>query len=219
MNDMADPQKTAARAEGAELARRHARVGLACGVFVACMVGAAYASVPLYDWFCRTTGFGGTPLVATAAPAKKLDRKILITFDANVGPGLAWAFAPETRSVEVAVGETKLVHYSAVNNWSEATVGTATYNVSPPQAGAYFNKMQCFCFTEQKLAAGERMDMPVAFFIDPAIQNDPELRSLKQITLSYTFFPVKKPAAARPASAPEGAAPEPTKAPKKEAPI
>ena len=208
-----DPHRTAARAEGADLARRHARVGLACGVFVACMVGASYAAVPLYDWFCRTTGFGGTPLVATTAPAKTLDRRIMVTFDANVGPGLAWSFAPETRTVEVAVGETKLVHYAAVNNWSEATVGTATYNVSPPQAGAYFNKMQCFCFTEQKLAAGERIDMPVAFFIDPAIQNDPELRSLKHITLSYTFFPSKKPAAAK--SAATGA----EQAPEKEAPI
>jgi len=191
MNDAADPQKTAARAEGAALARRHARVGLACGAFVVCMVGAAYAAVPLYDWFCRTTGFGGTPLVATVAPTKTLDRRVVVTFDANVGAGLAWSFAPEQRSVEVRVGETKLVHYAAVNEWSEATVGTATYNVSPPQAGAYFNKMQCFCFTEQRLKAGERMDMPVAFFIDPSIEDDPEMKSLKEITLSYTFFPAR----------------------------
>ena len=208
-----DPRTTAARAEGAALARRHARVGLACGVFVTCMVGASYAAVPLYDWFCRTTGFGGTPLVATAAPTKTLDRRITVTFDANVGAGLAWSFAPETRTVEVAVGETKLVHYTAANNWTEATAGTATYNVSPPQAGAYFNKMQCFCFTEQKLAAGERIDMPVAFFIDPAIQNDPELRSLTHITLSYTFFPSKKGPPAK------SAATAPGKAPEKEAPI
>ena len=187
-----DALKSAARAEGAALARRHARVGLACGVFVACMVGAAYAAVPLYDWFCRTTGFGGTPLVATVAPDRVLDRKITVTFDANVDPSLAWRFGPEQRSVEVKVGETKLVHYAATNEWSEATSGTASYNVSPPQAGAYFNKMQCFCFTEQKLAAGERIDMPVAFFIDPAIAEDPELKNLKEITLSYTFFPSRK---------------------------
>jgi cytochrome c oxidase assembly protein subunit 11 len=187
-------QKAAARAEGAELARRHARVGMACGVFVACMVGAAYAAVPLYDWFCRTTGFGGTPLVASVAPAKTLDRKIRVTFDANVDPALAWRFGPEQRAVDVKIGETKLVHYAATNEWSQASTGTASYNVSPPQAGAYFNKMQCFCFTEQKLDAGERMDMPVAFFIDPAIADDPELKNLREITLSYTFFPSKKPA-------------------------
>jgi len=187
-----DAQKSVARAEGAELARRHARVGAACGVFVACMVGAAYAAVPLYDWFCRTTGFGGTPLIATSAPTRTLDRTIRVTFDANVDPALAWRFGPEQRAVEVKIGETKLVHYGATNEWSEATVGTASYNVSPPQAGAYFNKMQCFCFTEQKLDAGERMDMPVAFFIDPAIADDPELKNLKEITLSYTFFPSKK---------------------------
>ena len=187
-----DAQKSAARAEGAALARRHVRVGLACGVFVACMVGAAYAAVPLYDWFCRTTGFGGTPLVATVAPDRTLDRKITVTFDANVDPALAWRFGPEQRSVEVKVGETKLVHYAATNEWSEATVGTASYNVSPPQAAAYFNKLQCFCFTEQRLAAGEHIDMPVAFFIDPAIADDPDLNNLKEITLSYTFFPSKR---------------------------
>lgn len=195
MSGSKDMEKAAARAEGAALARSHARVGLACGAFVVCMVGAAYAAVPLYDWFCRTTGFGGTPMIASAAPAKTLDRTIKVTFDANIGGGLAWRFGPEERTVEVKVGETRLVHYAAVNEWSEASVGTATYNVSPPQAGYYFNKMQCFCFTEQRLSPGERMDMPVAFFIDPAIQDDPELRSLKEITLSYTFFPVKKPAA------------------------
>jgi cytochrome c oxidase assembly protein subunit 11 len=182
------------RAEGAALARAHARVALALGAFVVSMVGAAYAAVPLYDWFCRTTGFGGTPIVAKSAPAAPIARRMIVRFDANVAGGLPWSFAPETRAVEVAVGETKLVHYAATSTWSAATVGTATYNVSPPQAGAYFNKLQCFCFTEQRLAPGERMDMPVAFFIDPAIENDPELKSLHSITLSYTFFPAKKPA-------------------------
>jgi cytochrome c oxidase assembly protein subunit 11 len=198
-----EQQKIAARTEGADLARRHTRVAFACGIFVASMVGAAYAAVPLYDWFCRTTGFGGTPLVATVAPEKITDRRITVSFDANVAPGLDWSFAPELRSVEITVGETKLAHYVAQNHWSTATVGTATFNVSPPQAGAYFNKLQCFCFTEQRLEAGERMDMPVAFFIDPAIENDPELKSLKNITLSYTFFPSRKavePVAARPST-------------------
>ena len=167
------------------------------------MVGVAYASVPLYDWFCRTTGFGGTPLVATSAPAAPLDRRIQIRFDSNVAGGLPWDFAPETRVVEVAIGETKLVHYIARNAGSDSSVGTATYNVSPPQAGAYFNKLQCFCFTDQRLAAGEVMDMPVAFFVDPEIVKDSDLKGLQSITLSYTFFPVRKqpePVAARGAS-------------------
>ena len=214
MNAPLDQEQIKARAEGAALARRHARVGLACGVFVASMVGAAYAAVPLYDWFCRTTGFGGTPLVATTAPAKTLARRITVTFDANVAPGLSWNFVPEQRAVEVKVGETKLVHYAAQSRWSSPTTGMATFNVSPPQAGAYFNKMQCFCFTEQKLAAGERIDMPVAFFIDPSIENDPELKSLTNITLSYTFFPAKK----APGQAAAGPAAAPAKA-SKEAPI
>jgi cytochrome c oxidase assembly protein subunit 11 len=180
--------------------RRDTTIALACAAFVAAMVGAAYAAVPLYDWFCRTTGFGGTPLVAKSAPAAPIGRRITIRFDANVAPGLPWDFAPETREVEVAIGETKLAHYLVRNNWSAATVGTASYNVSPPIAGAYFNKLECFCFTEQRLAAGERMEMPVAFFIDPEIVKDPDLKNLRSITLSYTFFPAKKapePVAAR----------------------
>lgn len=192
--------RNAARAEGAALARRHARLGLGLGAFVLGMLGAAYAAVPLYDLFCRTTGFGGTPLVATSAPAAALDRRITIRFDSNVAGGLPWEFAPEQRSIEVAIGESRLVHYVARNVGAEPTVGTASYNVSPPQAGAYFNKLQCFCFTEQRLASGERMDMPVAFFVDPEIVKDPDLKSLKSITLSYTFFPSKKapePVAAR----------------------
>lgn len=200
MTNSGHEHRNSARAEGGELARRHMRVAAACGVFVAAMVGAAYAAVPLYDWFCRVTGFGGTPIVATSAPTTTSDRRITITFDSNVAPGLGWSFAPETRSVEVAIGETRLVHYTAANRRPAATVGTATYNVSPPQAGAYFNKLQCFCFTEQRLEAGERMDMPVVFFVDPAILQDPELKSLKNITLSYTFFPsrkVQEPVAAR----------------------
>lgn len=195
MRDSTAQERDAARAEGAALARRHARVALTLGVFVLGMVGAAYAAVPLYDWFCRTTGFGGTPQVASSAPDKPLARRIVVRFDANVAPALAWDFAPEIRSVEVAVGESRLVNYRVTNRGSEPVVGTATYNVSPPQAGGYFNKLQCFCFTEQRLAAGEHMDMPVVFFVDPAIEDDPDLKTLRSITLSYTFFPSKKAAA------------------------
>ncbi len=175
-----------------ELKAKHRRVALTCFVFVGAMVGMSFAAVPLYDLFCRVTGFGGTPRISSTAPSAPIERRMKIRFDANVAPGLPWAFGPEMREVEVAVGETKLVHYAAVNHAKNATNGTATYNVSPPTAGYYFIKMQCFCFTEQTLSGGEKMDMPVAFFVDPEIENDPELKSLTTITLSYTFFPVKK---------------------------
>ncbi|MCW5682671.1 MAG: cytochrome c oxidase assembly protein [Xanthobacteraceae bacterium] len=174
------------------LARRHRNVALSLTVFVAFMVGASFAAVPFYDWFCRTTGFGGVPQIATSAPEKTLERTIRIRFDANVA-GVPWEFQPEVREIEVKIGETFLVHYFATNLSRDETVGTATYNVSPPQAGIYFAKMQCFCFTEQRLAPGEKMAMPVAFFIQPAIDDDFEARQIKTITLSYTFFPVDKP--------------------------
>jgi cytochrome c oxidase assembly protein subunit 11 len=178
--------------ELAELRRRHLRVALYCSVFVAAMVGMSFAAVPLYDLFCRTTGFGGTPLVAKSAPAQSIERKIMVRFDANVAPGLGWSFAPEQREVELKVGDTQLVHYVAKNLAARASVGTASYNVSPPVAAGYFNKIQCFCFTEQRLAAGEQLEMPVVFFIDPAIDKDAELAGIKEITLSYTFFPAQK---------------------------
>jgi cytochrome c oxidase assembly protein subunit 11 len=174
------------------LARRHRNVALSLTVFVAFMIGASFAAVPFYDWFCRTTGFGGVPQIASQAPDKKLDRKIRIRFDANVA-GVPWEFQPEVREIEVNIGETFLVHYFATNLSRDETVGTATYNVSPPQAGLYFAKMQCFCFTEQRLAAGERMPMPVAFFVRPEIEEDADARQIRTITLSYTFFPVDKP--------------------------
>jgi cytochrome c oxidase assembly protein subunit 11 len=167
-------------------------VGLACAVFVAAMVGVAYASVPLYDWFCRTTGFGGIPLVAKEAPAAPIARKITVRFDGNVAVGLPWTFAPEKNEIELAVGETALFHYVAKSQGAGETVGIASYNVSPPEAASYFNKIQCFCFTDQKLSPGERVDMPVVFFVDPAIDQDAEFKSLRTITLSYTFFPSKK---------------------------
>ena len=175
-----------------DLIRRHRTVGLACAVFVAAMVGVAYASVPLYDWFCRTTGFGGIPLVAKEAPAAPIARKIIVRFDGNVAGGLPWTFAPEKNEIELAVGETALFHYVAKSQGAGETVGIASYNVSPPEAASYFNKIQCFCFTDQKLSPGERVDMPVVFFVDPAIDQDAEFKSLRTITLSYTFFPSKK---------------------------
>src|SRR6185312_10817085 len=183
----------AAKQAARNLNQRHQTVALCCAVFVMGMVGAAYAAVPLYDWFCRTTGFGGTPIVAKEAPAAPIARTINVRFDGNVAGGLPWHFAPDENPIRIHIGETKLFHYTAESfGWKESE-GIASYNVSPPEAAGYFNKLQCFCFTNQKLAPGEKMDMPVVFFIDPAIDKDPEFRSLDTITLSYTFFPVKKP--------------------------
>jgi cytochrome c oxidase assembly protein subunit 11 len=173
--------------------RRDLMVAAACGVFAAAMVGAAYAAVPLYDWFCRTTGFAGTPQVATAAPAHVLDRKLKVRFDANVTGGLPWRFEPEQNSVEVRIGEVVTVNYRVINQSARATTGIASYNVSPPTAGAYFSKINCFCFAEQRLAAGETREMTVVFFVDPALVKDSEQDALDAITLSYTMYPVRQP--------------------------
>lgn len=172
--------------------RRHWVVAMACVGFIAAMVGVTYASVPLYAMFCSLTGFGGATRVGST-PAQAIEREITIRFDANVAPGLTWAFAPDAREMTVKVGATSLAHYTAANRAGVETYGNATYNVSPPQAGAYFVKMQCFCFNEQTLGPNETMDMPVVFFVDPAIVDDPDLKTLKDITLSYTFFPAKAP--------------------------
>ena len=156
------------------------------------MVGLAYASVPLYDLFCRVTGFGGTTQRADAAPATVLDRTIRIAFDANVNSGLGWEFKPVQRQQTVRIGEQSLAFYHATNVGKEPVTGTATFNVSPPQAGSYFSKIQCFCFTEQTLRPGQSIDMPVTYYVDPDIANDPDLKNLDTITLSYTFFKADK---------------------------
>lgn len=171
----------------------HGWIVTGCLAFIAAMVGLTYASVPLYAMFCTLTGFGGATRVAEGAPgaAPGSDHRITVSFDANVAPGLAWSFAPKQRDMTVEIGASSLAYYEAKNLAAAETHGNAAYNVSPPQAGAYFVKMQCFCFEEQVLAAGETMPMPVAFYIDPAILEDPDLKSLTTITLSYTFFPAK----------------------------
>ena len=177
--------------------RRDVLVAGACGVFVAAMVGAAYAAVPLYNWFCRTTGFGGTPQVATAAPSDILNRKLKVRFDANVSGGLPWRFEPEQNSIEVKVGEVVTVNYRVVNESARDTVGIASYNVSPPTAGAFFSKINCFCFTNQRLKAGETRDMAVVFFVAPDIVKDSEQDGLDTITLSYTMYPARQTGPAR----------------------
>ncbi len=182
--------------------RRDVIVAAACGAFVAVMVGAAYAAVPLYDWFCRTTGFGGRPLIASAGPARTLERKLTVRFDANVTGGLPWKFEPEQNAVDVRIGETVTVNYTVTNTAARETFGQASYNVSPPTTGAYFQKINCFCFTEQRMAPGERREMPVVFYVDPALAADGEHDGLNTITLSYTFYPVKPPPAAQSAREP-----------------
>lgn len=155
------------------------------------MVGLAYASAPLYSLFCAVTGFGGTTMRADAAPTRTVDRKITIRFNADVNSALPWKFKPEQTALVVKLGETGFAAYRAENRGSRPTVGTASYNVTPDKAGQYFNKLECFCFTEQILNPGQVVDMPVAFFVDPALNDDPNMEDVDTITLSYTFFRAK----------------------------
>ena len=168
--------------------RRDMLVASACGAVVALMVGASYAAVPLYDWFCRTTGFGGTTQVAENAPGYVLERTLRIRFDSNVTPGLPWRFVPERNEITVRIGEVATVNYKVINQAARDVTAMASYNVSPPTVGIHFNKINCFCFTEQTLKAGETREMAVVFYIDPAIVKDRNQDSLNTITLSYTFY-------------------------------
>ena len=170
------------------LTRDHA-VFASCLAVVIGMVGMSYAAVPLYYMFCRATGYGGTPNRADAAPGVVGDRVFTVRFDTNVDPALPWSFAPEQRSVQVKMGENKLVYFRAVNRSDRPIVGHAAFNVAPDNAARYFNKIQCFCFTEQRLEAGECVEMPVSFFVSPAILKDRGNDTLTEITLSYTFYP------------------------------
>jgi len=184
------------------LRRRDKIVATACGLFVALMVGAAYASVPLYNWFCRVTGFNGTTQVATSGPGVVLDQKITIRFDANTGPGLPWRFEPEQKTIEVRLGEVVTVNYLVVNETARPITASAAYNVTPLTMGAYFQKINCFCFTEQTLKAGEKREMPVVFYIDPAMAKDADGATINTITLSYTFYPQREPSRPVAVSAP-----------------
>jgi cytochrome c oxidase assembly protein subunit 11 len=152
--------------------------------------------VPFYNWFCRVTGFNGTTQVAISAPSgAPLDRKIAVRFDSNVAPGLPWKFEPEETEIEVRIGEVVTAYYTVTNQSARTTTGQAAYNVAPLTVGAYFQKINCFCFTEQTMAAGEKRQMPVVFYVDPAIVNDGDNEGLNTITLSYTFYPVRDPPA------------------------
>jgi cytochrome c oxidase assembly protein subunit 11 len=173
--------------------RRDLIVAGICGAGVAAMIGMAYAAVPLYDWFCRTTGFNGTTQVATTAPSFVLDRTITVRFDANLASGLPWLFTPERTSIEARLGEIVTVNYKVVNESTRDVTGVAGYNVTPLNMGAYFQKINCFCFSDQTLKAGEQRDMTVVFYIDPALAKDADAADLNTITLSYTFYRQREP--------------------------
>ena len=168
---------------------RNTVVAASCAAFVVGMVGLSYAAVPLYQLFCQTTGFAGTPKRAVAAPqAAGSDGVVTVRFDSNVDPALPWSFNPVQREVRVRVGEPQLIYYRAENRDSAPVTGRATFNVAPDLAGRYFSKIECFCFQEQRLEPGQSVEMPVTFFVDPAILKDREGRGIGEITLSYTFY-------------------------------
>lgn len=171
-----------------DLQRRNRRVGMMVATGAAAMLGLAFASVPLYELFCRVTGFGGTTQVATSAPDRVLERTVRVRFDASRDANLPWKFEPLQREVTVRLGEEKLVFYRATNLSQRPIVGTSTYNVLPDIAGQWFNKVQCFCFTEQLLMPGQSIDMPVVFFVDPEMAKERRYDGVTSITLSYTFF-------------------------------
>jgi cytochrome c oxidase assembly protein subunit 11 len=170
---------------------RNAKVGLICAVVFCSMVGAAYAAVPLYRLFCQVTGFDGTVRKAEKAPDKVLDRPITIRFDANIRD-LPWRFQAEQVSQDLKIGETGLAFFKVTNTGDKPWTGRAAYNVVPETAGPYFQKLECFCFTDQTLQPGETKEFPVAYFVDPQLASDAETKGIQEITLSYTFYPSTK---------------------------
>ena len=177
--------------------RNNARIALIAAATALAMVGLAYASVPIYRVFCQVTGFGGTTQRAEAAPdAQQVQalhgRMVKVRFDGNVR-GLGWQFAPVKQVMKVKIGEQNIAFFRASNQSAASTTGRATFNVTPEQAGKYFAKIQCFCFNEQTLKAGQTVDMPVVFYVDPAILKDEDAKDIDEITLSYTFYPVENP--------------------------
>ena len=167
---------------------RNAKVFAVCGAIVIGMVGMAYAAVPLYDLFCRVTGYGGTTQIAQYDSSQILDREITVRFDASNARGFPWTFEPLQREMTVRVGETALAFYRATNASDRPVTGVASYNVTPFKMGPYFSKLECFCFNEQTLQPGESMDMPVIFFVDPLMDEEDRLDDIRTVTLSYTFW-------------------------------
>ena len=174
--------------------KKTTRTGVMMGVLAFAMISLAFASVPLYRAFCQVTGFGGTPLRAEVAPGA-VAGQIGVRFDANISDKLPWKFEPEQETVRIHPGAPTKIFYRATNLVARPTTGQAVFNVSPALAGPYFSKIECFCFTEQTLKPGATVDMPVVFFVDPKIRDDPDTKHIDEITLSYTFYPVESPGA------------------------
>lgn len=170
------------------VAKRHYTVAVTCAFVVLSMIGLSFAAVPLYRLYCQATGFAGTTQKAEKPSDVVLDRTITLHFDANVARDLTWHFEPVQRTIDVKIGENVLAFYRATNTSDKPLTGTAVFNVTPEAAGIHFNKVECFCFTEQRLEPGQSVDMPVSFFVDPAIVDDEDANNLLELTLSYTFF-------------------------------
>lgn len=191
---------------------RNTRLALWLVAFVGVMVAASFAAVPFYSWFCRVTGYAGTTGRAEAPPADEVvDRVVTVHFDANVAPGMPWQFRPKQSSIEVKLGQTGLAFFEAYNPTGETTAGQAGFNVVPFSTGEYFDKIACFCFNLQVLKPGERVDMPVTFYVDPAMLKDPEARDVTDITLSYTMYRADLPDDAVPGPKADAGAEGPTK--------
>jgi cytochrome c oxidase assembly protein subunit 11 len=189
------PPTTSPKAAQRRGLTRDALVASICGFVVVLMIGASYAAVPFYNWFCRATGFNGTTQVAEAAPTTApLVRTVAVRFDSNVAGGLPWKFEPEQTEIHIKIGEVVTVFYTVTNQSARTTAGQAAYNVAPLTVGKYFTKINCFCFTEQTMAPGETRQMPVVFYVDPSVVKDSDNDGLNTITLSYTFYPVRDPA-------------------------
>jgi cytochrome c oxidase assembly protein subunit 11 len=186
------------------IAKRNRRVAGAAFGLVFGMVGLSFAAVPLYDMFCRVTGFGGTPMIGQAAPAEPGSFVVTVRFNANTQPNLPWRFEPAQPAVQLRVGEEAVGFYQARNLSDRPATGISTYNVTPEVAGRYFHKTACFCFEEQTLAPGQQVDMPLSFWVDPRIAEDPNTRGIRTITLNYTFFRTLKDAEASGAMANAG---------------
>ena len=179
-----------------DLKQKNTRVARRAALFGLAMLALAFASVPLYRIFCQVTGFGGTPLLAVAAPGAT-EGEIGVRFDANISPALPWKFEPVQETVRIHPGARTTIYYRSTNYTARSTTGQAIFNVTPEIAGKYFSKIECFCFTEQTLKPGESVKMPVIFFVDPKLREDPDTKHIDEITLSYTFYPVENPESGR----------------------
>ena len=181
-------------------ARSNTKLAVALAAVCGVMVGASFAAVPFYSWFCQVTGYGGTTNVAAAAAPAVVDREVTVSFDANTAPGMPWEFRPKQQTMTLRLGETGLAFYEAYNPTDAVVAGQAGYNVVPFEIGSYFDKISCFCFTMQVLQPHERVEMPVTFYVDPAMLDDIESRGITEITLSYTMFRAELPEASLPAA-------------------